>query len=602
MMKKLLPLLLALLLLTGCTGKTPQHTPSDATQPTEQQKGLYDPSSAIEAATYGAIHAHPLDHKQYFSLTAMGSRLLLRAKDGSLLALQGDTCVPIATLDTDTDLAANAAAFDSSVQGAAYYVPDSREVVLVNPQLQQTGRIALPEEILGSPCISLAQNEIYYCVPGQIRALNIQTGISRLIRSHSYEAQTLNGTWFDGELLLVCFQNADGTKAAREYISTQTGRTLYEEQSALEPFHTWQDSYLLCRMDGGVRQIINGTRDGKPQSVYLQEERVASALPAGGVVGYTAGTNSTLRYYDLASGKCTAQVTLYEAEEPETFLATEEALWLLTQEDGRQVLYRWDLQQQPVEDDTVYTGQLITAQNPDLAGLEGCQARADMLSQQYDIKIHAWGQLLHSLSEEDTFQEEYQVQTVHKMLDELEDALQQFPEGFLRDTVEAGWVHVYFVRSISSGETAAQYWQEGDCHLVISSQGSTYEQFLLGLAYAIDSRVLGNSRKFDTWNELNPEGFAYSYSYGKRPDLDTYLYGENSAFLTEKALAYPHDDRSSVFQAAMLPGGEELFRSDVMQAKLERLCRGIREAYDLEKSRQSYPWEQYLREPLAYIQ
>ena len=599
-MKRLLPLLLVLLLLTGCAGRTPQQTPSESPGPTEQQKGLYDPSSTIEAATYGAIHAYPLDGKEYFSLTAMGSRLLLRATDGSLLALQGDTCVPMATLDTGTDLVANSTAFDSSVQGAAYYVPDSREVVLVNPQLQQTGRIQLPEDLQGSPCMSLARSEIYYCVPGQIRALNTQTGISRLIRSHSYADQTLAGTWFDGELVLVRFLNADGTEISGEYISTETGRTLHEEQTALEPFSTWADSYMLCRMDGGIRQIIIGTRESDPQALYLQEERVTAALPTGGVIGYTAGTNSTLRYYDLASGKCTAQVTLYEAAEPDAFLATEDALWLLTYEDTRQVLYRWDLQQQPVEDDTVYTGTLITAQNPDLDGLEGCQARAEMLSQQYDIQIHAWGHMLQNLSDEDTFVTEYQVQTVHKMLDELEDALQQFPEGFLRDTVEAGWVHVYFVRSISSGELSAQYWQAGDCHLVISSQGSTYEQFLLGLAYAIDSRVLGNSRKFDTWNELNPEGFFYSYSYGQRPDLDQYLYVQNSAFLSAKAMAYPHDDRSSVFQAAMLPGNEDIFQSDAMQAKLERLCRGIREAYGLEKSKETYPWEQYLRESLAY--
>jgi hypothetical protein len=37
-----------------------------------------------------------------------------------------------------------------------------------------------------------------------------------------------------------------------------------------------------------------------------------------------------------------------------------------------------------------------------------------------------------------------------------------------------------------------------------------------------------------------------------------------------------------------------------MQAKLKLLCLGIREAYGLEKSAETYLWEQYLTESLAY--
>lgn len=601
-MKKLLPLLLAfLLLLTGCAGETDQQKPTDPVEVTQQPKGLYDPASAIEKATYGAVRAYPLEQNNYFSVTALGNRLVLRAEDGTMSVLQGDTCVPVATLATDTDLLTYGESFDSAVQGAAYYLKDECQVVLVNPQLQELGRIDLPAEIQGDPCISLTRNEIYYAVPGEIRAMNIQTGISRPVRSHSYADQKLEGLWFDGELLRVRFLEAGGTELPVEYILTRTGRTMYTEQTPLDTFYTWQENYLVTRMDGTVRQTIWGERSGDAAALYPVEECITTALPMGGVIGYTPGSNPTLRYYDLSSGKCTAQVTLYDVETPEAFLCTQDSVWILAHEGKQQTLYRWQLETQPVEDHTVYTGRLITADAPDTEGLEACRTRAVALTEAYGISIRLWQDVLpNDMTAAISAVAEYQVPALEEMLDGVEDAICSFPEGFLDETLEAGQLHIYLARSLEDGDLTAQFWQNGDCHIVIANQGCADEGFYQGVAYAIDSHVLGNSRKFDDWNKLNPEGFLYSYSYSKRPDAETYLGVADSAFLSEKAMAYPHDDRSSIFRAAMIPGNEAVFASDVMQAKLERLCRGIREAYRLEKSADTYPWEQYLAESLAY--
>ena len=601
-MKKLLPLLLVLLLLlAGCNEPTPQQPSTDPSGVTQAQKGLYDPASKIETATYGAIRAYPLEQNNYFGITAMGNRLLLRTEDGTMTVLQGDDGVPTVTLDTGADLMTGSGSFDSSVQGAAYYLPEEQQVVLVNPQLQEIDRIDLPLQIQGEPCISLTQNEIYYGVPGEIRALDIQTGISRLVRSHSYADQQLMGTWFDGEMLLARFLEADGTQVTTEYIATQTGRTMYDGQTQLQTLYTWQDSYLLSRMDGTVKQIIVGERNGQAMALYPTEECVVTALPMGGVIGYTPGNNATLRYYDLTGGKCTAQVTLYDVEEPTAFLCTEDSVWFLANEGRQQVLYRWQLDGQPVEDDTVYTDRLITADAPDTEGLARCSARAAQLSDTYGIGIYLWQDAQPAdMTEQVAVVAEHQVPALEAMLEDLETAMSQFPADFLQQTLEAGQIHIYLARSISTGELTAQYWQDGDCHIVIANQGLAYEGFCQGVAYAIDSHVLGNSRKFDDWNLLNPDGFAYSYSYEERPDADAYLSGEDSAFLTEKALAYPHDDRSSIFRAAMTSGNEDIFASEVMQAKLLRLCKGIREAYRLEKSPDTYPWEQYLNDSLAY--
>ena len=52
----------------------------------------------------------------------------------------------------------------------------------------------------------------------------------------------------------------------------------------------------------------------------------------------------------------------------------------------------------------------------------------------------------------------------------------------------------------------------------------------------------------------------------------------------------------------MTEGNESLFRCETMQAKLRTLCEGIRKAFGLRKSPDTFLWEQYLEESLAYTE
>ena len=65
-------------------------------------------------------------------------------------------------------------------------------------------------------------------------------------------------------------------------------------------------------------------------------------------------------------------------------------------------------------------------------------------------------------------------------------------------------------------------------------------------------------------------------------------------------MSFPKEDRARIMEYAMLSGNQELFRGQIMQEKLKTLCQGIREAYGLKKSSETFLWEQYLRKPLAY--
>ena len=165
--------------------------------------------------------------------------------------------------------------------------------------------------------------------------------------------------------------------------------------------------------------------------------------------------------------------------------------------------------------------------------------------------------------------------------------------------MEAGWIRIALVRDIAGGADWAQFWEGKDCWVILSAETDVASCLVQGIAYGVDAHVLGNSREFDTWAEMNPRGFDYTYSAHVTGNTN-YLTETNRAFVDLQSMTYPHEDRCRVFYNAMLPENSDMFRSPVMQAKLLQLCRGIREGYNLEKSPDTYLWEQYLQVSLAY--
>lgn len=589
-MKRLLPLLLVLaLLLAGC-GTNPAEPTGTDPQPS-QQPDQTEPEQALQI--------FPLEQSNYSTLRAMGSRLLLVGNDGTLCVLQDRSGEISAFVTTENPhLHEHAQYLDTSAQGLAYYVPETREVVLLNPQLQQISRTQLPEDLQGAPVIHLEAQEVFYCLPGQLLALSLENGISRLVRSHSYAHQQLLGSYFDHKVLLGSFTAADGGEEIL-YISSQTGQTLHEGDGELHMLYTGDDLYFAGRLDGNTHQLLTGSLEGAAMEFHAAEEQYASALPMGGVIGYTAGADTLLRYYDLESGVCTAATTLTGTADPVAFLAMQNVVWVLTHEGEKQVLCRWNVSMTPSEETESCLAERITKDNPDEAGLLACADRAAQMSEAYGLQIYLWQDVL-SVSGEDDFTPEYQVDTLSRMLDDLEGVLQLFPEGFLKKTLTAGDIHVSLVRTINEDSSFCQYWQGGDCYIAIGCRENVAEAFLYGVGFAIDSHVLGNSRKLDNWNKLNPKGFDYTYAEEARTDAETYLLGGDPAFLEERAMYFPTNDRSSVFCYAMSAEGADALSGAAMQAKLLCLCKGIREAYGLEKSADTYPWEQYLAESLAY--
>ena len=605
-MKRLFAIILVLLLFAGCGAGADTTAGSDTAETTEPvSKGLYNPNSNAEKLSNGAVRAYPLGSTNYIGMASVGSKLLLISNTGELTLLTGELCEPGATMVTGTQISMDTLGFSASDTGIGYYAAGTNEVVLLNPQLQETGRYILPEEMQGMPAISAGKNAVYFSIGQEICALDLQTQITRKVRVQESGNLELTGCYFDGTVLSCKLLDEQGGETAL-YLSAETGQTLSEDQNVL-CLQTNADSYYAEHLDGYVLQRIFGTLTEIPQSLRLPEgtyDCVTPVLQHGGVLTYKA-ENDGIRFsfHDLSQGKTTAQMVLPQVEAPAVIASSQRYIWVIAAHAGtnKQVLYRWDTTMSAAQEEFAAVDPLYTAQSPDEDGLKLQQEHVDQYNEQYGVRIAIWENATAQTGEYSVVGE-HQPSVISDMLTQLEPAFSLFPENFLRKTVEGGWIRIGLVRSIGGGSSWAQFWENGDCYILLTPEGYLSESFLQAVSYAVDTHVLGNSRDFDTWDTLNPEGFTYDYSYdvyADREDLSL-TQGEERAFIDSLSMTYPHEDRCRVFYYAITQGNEEIFASPIMQNKLQKLCEGIREAYGLEQKEESFPWEQYLTQEMDF--
>lgn len=596
-MKRIGILLLAVLLLAGC-GKKPHETTD--TSATEQVliPELYVPGSDAEQATGGALRAYPLIDTSVSGIYTLGVNLLI-AGEKQLMVVSGERGQVIAKKEAEPDTRFSCVVV--SATGVAYYLSAKRQVVVLNPQLQEVNRVTLPKDMIETPIISLAKSEVYYSNGKEVRAQHLTTGITRLVRQQLVATQSLRGAYFDDTVLLC--RLAEGATVSDLYISSETGQTLSGENGVLD-MQTYGEQFVLHRMDGLLKQTVFGTRDGQAQVLLLPPASESfGVLAANGAVGCAKeGDVSTLSFYQLETGKRTAQVALPANQSPMAVCCDSTYIWILVSDNitAKKIVYRWEIAKSSCEDETVYTGPLYTADNPDTEGLAACQTQLAAMEEEHRIWVAVWTNAM-KYAGTHTIVPEHQTQVLSKMLTDLESAITQLPDRFLYETMNRKRMRIALVRSIDDGEDYAQFWKDGVCYILISAKADVAKALYQGIAYAVDSYVLGNSRDYDTWNSLNPEGFDYAYS-DKIPDNTQYLTGDGQAFTDRKAMSYPHEDRCGVFSNAMFQNNSAVFQSATMQAKLKRVCMAIREAYGLEKSTKTYVWEQYLTESLAYTE
>ena len=623
MRKLILLLIAAALLLFGC-GRKPSDavTTVPSTGPTEaptEATGLYEPGSPLELQTSGAVKCYPLDGEDYYGVVATEKGLVLFSGAGetTLTILTGRNLTPVASAQLGCRIYPDDPGVQISDSGLGYYDGADRAIVFLDSNLQESSRIRMPEDISGSPALASDLRTIYYCVANQVRILDVQSGISRLLKQQNCISQSVTGIFCDDSVLRCRVELTEG-RCTDVFISTENGQTLYSG-NAVEQLHTYGSSYFAEIRRSSVQELVFGMSQSEKLSLQPPEHNTVASpvLNIGGtVIVDQTDSDCSLSYYDLNSGLRTAWLEL-PASKTDIRLESDpgrSCLWFLFQESGAdaQLLCSWDATKSAVTDHVIYAGTYHTAQTPDTEGLSNLEAEAQRIGQEYDVNILLWNDSMDFEPSDYHFEPEFLVRAYEQSLVQLENALSRFPEGFLKKTAEqsdCGEIRIALVRAIYGDQkngtldqkTGLQYWLDGDACIALVLGDGVEQNFYHELFHIIETRVYATAVTYDDWNKLNPSGFEYDYDYVanlQRQD-EHYLEGANRSFIDIHSMSFPREDRARIMEYAMIKAGEDCFTSNTMQRKLKQLCLGIRKAYGLQKCADILPWEQYLEEPLT---
>ena len=622
-MKKIPIVLLCCLLLLGCTPETSETqtlpaTTAAATEPA--QAGFYDPDSPLEAATGGAVRCYPLQGVVSSDMLVLGDNILLIAAGenaAELTLLSGDDLHPAAQLHISGFLSSDSRSLHYWDNGISFYEEGTGQTLVLDNDLRVVSLIDAPADLIGEPILSSDRTTLYYCTADSIRALELETGISRCLKEMDYPYQVLTGLHINDTVLECIYRN--GTLDSRTmFLSTETGEilnTLYSEPS----FYSHGDRYYANIAESGVFSRIYGTAEGETMTLNLPEDVMCYFLPednAAITITSWDGIQLLLNYYDLDSGFRTAALNLTSDTYPWAFCSYGEGKICFLQYDREyeaQVLCTWDTTRTPVIDDHCYTGLHYTRDDPDEEGLADCRAYAEEIGSRYGIEV-----LIHKEAaavEPFDYDLEYEhlVGVLKRELELLDRNLSRYPEGFLSTLASRfDGITVCIVRSLTGTAEAGslnsadgiQFLHNYRAYVALAAPSNTEYALYHEMCHLIDTVVISESGAYDRWDELNPQGFAYDYDYiaNQNRNSSAYLQDSSRYFIDNYSMSFPKEDRARIMEYAMTAGNEGYFQSPTMQAKLKLLCEGIREAFGLRKSPETFLWEQYLNTSLAYVE
>lgn len=593
-----LALLLAALLLSGC-GSTEPTEPSKPA-PTETTVPPTEPVTLL-TETEGSINTYALDSGSCAGILRMGEYYALLTAGGQIYLLSGDDL----QVDYSHTLGCQLSSDDPSIlvkdDQISYYDAQRGAYVTLGKNMTEISAMTIQDDMIAGPLMAPDFSTIYYCTDTGIRAMDMATGNSRLLRQEHQRIISLDGLLFDGSILRYTRRiSEDETETC--FIRTSDGSQSYLADLDGQ-LTTWDDSYAaVMRLELPMKdfcQIMTGSVDSSPQAVAVENDWADAQFPGEGALLLQTLTDSGLRLelYDLTAGTIVARATLDDRREiyPHAWMDGEN-LWLWDGADSR--FCRWHYQEDAVQEESVLIPQ-YTLENPDQSAMEQVEQRMQALEETYgiDIRIAESGNRTTGVNYSDY--PDYRPEQYLAVLDLLEETMQQFPEGLFAKLDDA-------VIELVDDFDPAMGIQPGTGSLEIGEETVIRVSICPGLQpifyhelfHAMELEIQNRTERLSNWSDLNPNGLEYTGSYtayesGELADSEFLGEGEN-AVADAYALISPREDRAQTFMYAMMEGEEGRFQSPVMQSKLASLSDAIRRAFGWRETETTFPWEQYI--------
>ena len=612
-------ILILLFMISGCSNQPDAPTdPTVATQTknTEPARTIRWEGGALEEASAGSVNVYGISDSDINGMGFLGGDpvVLTSCEDGTLLtrfdARTGEIKVEKAVSgELHTGMGKGFSNVVMEGNRLAYYDAQENVVRILDASFKEISKVKLQQEPEGMPLIAADLSAAYFCVDNEIRALDLQTGIARMVCQRDNDNLTLQSLLLE-DTVLCCIVTEEEGDSYVEFLNAENGLRIAIDRNLLT-VESRGEAWLTSRLDGTTREVLVGDSDGMFRFDTADTACGELQLMSCGILERKVSYgNTTVNLYAKETGKRLNSLVLEGIEY--AYTALEDAggsyIWLpcrdsLTQQD---ILVRWDITASENGDDIHRITPRYTAENPDTDGLNALKQEAAQIGAKYGVQIH----LDQDIPQTDGFiiTYEYQVEAFRKALTELDRILARFPEGFLttmsaRNTDRQ--LHIGLIRSVQpeavggNPQSGGMYaFVDGSAWIILCAGDALELNFYHNLSHALDTYVYSNSIHYDFWSDCNPDGFQYdeNYLHFDSHEGSPYLSGETRAFINAFSMTFPHEDRATVFAYAMMEDAGDYFESPYMQAKLKQLAMGIRQAFGWEEQEMDLVWEQYLRE------
>lgn len=609
-MKKWVIVLLAALLLTGCTAQTEQTEPTETTLettiPAEPLPSCYVENSPMERSTGGAVKLYQLE-ESVTGLGMLGDNLLICADGLGLQLYSGETMELLRTRELESGLDWDASSLVLGENGMAYYDEAGKVYVTLDTNLITASTYVIGEEMVSQPVISEDFSEIYFATAEGIRVMHLSGGTSRLIREEHNQVLSVDGLLFDGETLCYTRQTESG-EIETCFVNSSNG-SIQHTAGFRGEIRSWGQNYIsvmvLPHSMGQTTWLVSGDLSGNLQRLDSAYDWEGALLLENGwaVLQESSQVGVSLYCYDLSDGSLVSQTIM-----PQQYAlfacacADGEKIWLCDGEASR--FYCWDTAVSGRGNASSALVPYTSLAEPDESGMTEAKQLAQVIGERYGVNITFTEENNRTSGLDYSGYPDYRPDLYTQALRELERVLQEMPGDFLRRVgklTDSGKLEICLVDDYDPGTGVSQATgsidvANGKTAVRVSMCTDLREIFHHELFHVLEVQIMNISDGFKWWEYINPDGFAYVNSYALYYEgtlkNSAYLKAGENYFADDYGMISEREDRAQVFVYACMDGQAELFDSWAMQKKLGQVCDMLRECFDIPED-ETPVWEQY---------
>lgn len=606
-MKRLLSILLVLLLLTGCSPKFGKETVPETSVPAAEENSWIETQGKSWDAE-GTLVELPLyipNGPIYTSHMEFDGDLLFWSQDNHRM---DQPSLELCILDLDTGLITAQKEIPTHCTmlpqplGHMLYIADSESGAVLqldkNLHVQQQWQLDFQDSSLYMGANGTAY---VYKWDENAYAVNLETGEKSPILDANTQISYLDVT---DEYLKVSYFHPDSGEECIAFLDLKTGERCDAPVQGISNCDFRDGAFLMCDYEESYQYTLIPAK-GEAVTVDLGYDHLE--LLEDGLLLKISESYNILSIHDL-TGKSLYQCAVTEQEYGYEIieLIPSETMGgyfvILNNYGGGMRLLYWHTAKAPGGENILFTSV------PEPSEQESqIQHRVSCLETEYGVNIlvgeEAGGYFYDFEAEIVTDSED-----ILDALNVLEDALEEYPEGFFRQLrygeIQRTEIHLMGAITATNAEyvdTYEAFVQDGyQCHVMVmdiylSDVTTYYHEF----SHVIDSFLEWDSQNRedalfsdDAWCGLNPRWFpGYTYDYSWTEYVEDY-----SCFVDDYSTINPTEDRARVLEYAMADFGSWTFEdSEVLTNKLRYYCRCIRDAFDTTGWPEELPWEQYLR-------